>query len=131
MSTPKVQIPAKRAPRRAAAGESYATPYAPPALAAPAAPAGVDAVLAGLHIEDGVPLPEHATAATKQDVMAALLQRMRLGQSVCLDFGYKSSLLKAVQGAHRAAHAAAGDARRYTVKRHHDAKNTIRVWRVA
>jgi hypothetical protein len=139
MSTPKVQIPAKRAPKRCAPDENYATQYVPPVpcvpepcvpepcVPEPCVPAvsAIDLVFNDIKIEDNVPLPGHASAATKQDVMGMLLGRMDLKQSACLDFGYKSSLLKAIQAAHKVT------GKRFTVKRRHDGDNTIRVWRVA
>ncbi len=129
MSTPKVQIPAKRAPKRCAPDENYATQYVPPVpwVPEPCVPAvsAIDLVFNNIKIEDNVPLPGHASAATKQDVMGMLLGRMDLKQSACLDFGYKSSLLKAIQAAHKVTD------KRFTVKRRHDGDNTIRVWRVA
>lgn len=124
MSTPKVQIPAKRAPKRGAPDENYATQYVPPAQVAPA-PSAIDLMFNDIKIDNDVPPPGHAMAATKQEVMNMLLGRLAVEQSACLDFGYKSTLLKAVQAAHKVT------GKRFTVKRHHDGDNTIRVWRVA
>ena len=124
MSTPKVQIPAKRAPKRAAPDENYSTQYVPPAQVAPA-PSAIDLMFNDIKIDDNVPPPGHTMAATKQEVMNMLLGRLDVEQSACLDFGYKSTLLKAVQAAHKVT------GKRFTVKRRHDGDNTIRVWRVA
>ena len=76
MSTPKVQIPAKRAPKRAAPDENYATQYVPPAQVAPA-PSAIDP---GLSItNDPPPFMRLSTGYTKHH---EIFSQMQFGQSL-------------------------------------------------
>jgi len=127
MSTPKVQIPAKRTPRtqRVVHDEDYSTPYVPLALAEHTVSA-INKIVDEIQIDDCVPMPPKVAGTSKQEIARALLLRLGVGQSARLHNDYQGALLKMVREAH-----AANNGRRYAVKKRHDDEQTLRVWRVA